>query len=120
MKLEGLKITKILPIEEGTSKAGKSWKKVTFVGETEEQYNNLYAFEMFQGEGKDNVDKFVQFNKEGDVVDVDFNVQCREWNERYFTNLSAWSVWKSDSDNGLNNPDENTGEVDPEDDDLPF
>ena len=48
MKLENLKITKILPVEEGTSKAGKAWKKLTFVGETDEQYNNLYAFEIFQ------------------------------------------------------------------------
>ncbi len=96
MKLENLKITKVLPIEEGTSKAGKSWKKLTFVGETDEQYNNLYAFEIFQGEGKDQVDKFGQFNKEGDLVNVEFNVQCREWQGKYFTSLSAWRVDKSE------------------------
>lgn len=121
MKIEGLKITKVLPLEEGTSKAsGKAWKKVVFVGETSEQYNNLYAFELFQGEGKENVDNFLKFNKEGDLVDVDFNVQCREWEGKYFTSLSAWKVFKSEaeSDNGLNNPDPNTGEVD--EDDLPF
>lgn len=111
MKVEGLKITKILAKEEGTSKAGKEWTKVTFAGETDEEYNNLYAFDVFQGEGKDQVDKFLEYNKEGAVVNVEFNVQCREWQGKYFTSLSAWDIRKSDgvnedapsasSDNGL-------------------
>ena len=94
MKVEQLTITKVLDIESGTSKAGKEWKKVTFVGETDQEYNNLYAFEIFQGEGKDQVDNFNKFNKVGDVVTVEFNVSCREWQGKYFTNLSAWRVEK--------------------------
>ncbi len=93
MKVENLKITKILPVEEGTSKAGKAWKKLTFVGETSEQYNNLYAFELF---GEEKVDNFNKFNKEGESVNVEFNVQCREWNGKYFTSLSAWRIDKAE------------------------
>ena len=95
MKVEQLKIVKVLDTESGTSKAGKAWKKVTFVGETDQEYNNLYAFEIFQGEGKDQVDNFLNYNKEGDVVNVEFNVSCREWQGKYFTNLSAWRVEKA-------------------------
>ena len=59
MQVAGLKITKINEVESGTSKAGKAWKKLTFVGETQEQYNNLYAFELF---GEEKVDSFVKYN----------------------------------------------------------
>ena len=95
MQVANLKITKINEVESGTSKVGKSWKKLTFVGETQEQYNNLYAFELF---GEEKVDNFVKFNKVGDVVDVDFNVSTREWEGRYFTSLSAWKVFKANAE----------------------
>ena len=113
MKVENLKITKISEVQSGTSKAGKDWKKLTFVGETSEQYNNLYAFELF---GEEKVDNFVKFNKEGDSVDVDFNVSTREWEGRYFTSLSAWSIYKAKG---------NTQEIEPalpqdSSDELPF
>ena len=110
MKVEGLKITKILDVESGTSKAGKEWKKLTFVGETSEQYNNLYAFEIF---GAEKVDNFKQYNKEGDSVSVEFNVSCNEWNGKYFTSLSAWRV-ESGSEPVGNEP------IGPEEGDLPF
>ena len=40
MKVTG-KITKISEVQTGTSKAGKEWKKLTFVLETTEDYNNI-------------------------------------------------------------------------------
>ena len=94
MKIEGLKITKVLEVQKGTSKAGKEWQKLTFVGETQEEYNNFYAFELF---GEEKVSNFQKFNKVGDVVDVDFNVSCNEWQGKYFTSLSAWKVFKSEA-----------------------
>ena len=94
MKIEGLKITKVLEVQKGTSKAGKEWQKLTFVGETQEEYNNVYAFELF---GEEKVSNFQKFNKVGDVVDVDFNVSCNEWKDKYFTSLSAWKVFKSEA-----------------------
>jgi hypothetical protein len=94
MKVEGLKITKVLDVQKGTSKAGKEWQKMTFVGETQEEYNNVYAFELF---GEEKVSNFQKFNKVGDVVDVDFNVSCNEWKDKFFTSLSAWKVFKSEA-----------------------
>jgi hypothetical protein len=92
MKVEGLKITKVLDVQKGTSKAGKEWQKVTFVAETSEEYNNLYAFEIF---GEEKVENFNKFNKVGDLVNVEFNVSCNEWQGKYFTSLSAWRVEKA-------------------------
>ena len=91
MKVTG-KITQILEVQEGTSKAGKEWKKLTFVVETTDEYNNVYPFEVF---GEEKVDNFVKFNKVGQQVDVDFNVTANEWEGKYFTSLSAWKVFKA-------------------------
>lgn len=92
MRIDNLTITKINEVESGTSKAGKEWKKLVFVGTTDEQYNNLYAFQLF---GAEKVDNFNKFNKEGNLVNVEFNVDCREWEGKYFTSLSAWRVEKA-------------------------
>ena len=53
-------ITKVLDVESGVSKSDKAWKKVVFTLETTEEYNNLYAFEVF---GEEKVDNFLKFNK---------------------------------------------------------
>ena len=92
MKVTG-KITKILDTQSGTSKAGKDWTKLSFVLETDEDYNNLYCFDVF---GDEKVENFTKFNKVGQDVDVEFNVKCNEWNGKYFTNLDAWKVFKAD------------------------
>ena len=98
MKITG-KITKINEVEKGTTKTDKSWSKVTFLVETTEDYNNLYCFNIFSMDDaeKNNVENFTKFNKVGQEVDVDFNVKTTEWKDRYFTELSAWKVFKSDA-----------------------
>jgi len=89
MKVTG-KITKVLETKEGVSKAGTEWKKTEFLLTTNEEYNNLYCFEIF---GLDKVDAFLKFQKVNDIVEVDFNVKCREWQGKYFTSLEAWKVF---------------------------
>lgn len=110
MKVENLTITKVLDTLSGTSQAGKEWSKLTFVGETPEEYNNTYAFEVF---GKEKVDNFAKYNKVGDVVSVEFNVSCNEWKGKYFTSLSTWRIDKAQA------PQE-TLQDDNGADDLPF
>jgi hypothetical protein len=116
MQINNLKITKVLETVSGTSKKGTDWKKVVFVGETKEEYNNLYAFEIFQSGDKDKVDNFLKYNKEGSIVNVDFNVSTREHEGRYYTSLSAWKISKYEE--------APTGQTDqgnsPEEDNLPF
>lgn len=112
MKVEGLKITKVLDTQSGKSKAGKEWSKLTFVGETEEEYNNLYAFELF---GKEKVENFGKFNKVGDLVNVEFNVSTREWEGKYFTGLQAWRIDKAQDNQGADDVSNHDME-----EDLPF
>ena len=87
------KITKVLDTQKGTSKEGKEWQKLTFILETSEQYNNVYAFEVF---GDEKVENFTKYNKVGDEVKVDFNVSTNEWKDKYFTSLQAWKIFKAD------------------------
>jgi hypothetical protein len=104
------KITKVLEVQTGTSKAGKEWCKTSFILETPEEYNNIYCFEVFGGE---KVENFNKYNKVGDHVQVDFNVKTNEWKDKYFTSLDAWKVFKAEADE--------QPAVDAEvEDDLPF
>ena len=112
MKVTGV-ITKIQPVEEGTSKTGKEWKKLTFVLETSEEYNNIYALEVFSEE---KVDNFVKFNKVGQSVDVEFNVSCNEYKEKYYTSLQAWKIFKAETVNEIPQMEGTINELD----DLPF
>ena len=90
MEIKG-KITKMLELQEGVSASGKSWKKQLFLVQTQEQFNNLYCFEVF---GESQVENLNKFNKVGDEVTVSFNVKTNESNGRYYTTLIAWNIVK--------------------------
>ena len=109
MKVTGV-IKEIGEVTTGISKADKPWKKVTFVLETSEEYNNVYPLEVF---GEEKVDNFLKWNEIGNTVDVDFNVSANEWKGKYFTTLSAWKVFKAEATAKT----ETTEKVE---DDLPF
>lgn len=101
-------ITSISEVKEGTTKAGAAYKAMSFLVDNGEEYNNLFSFDLYQGDGKDNIDKFIQYNSVGMLVDVKFNIRTSEYQGRHFTSLSAWSIFKAEGDA------EGTG------DDLPF
>lgn len=86
------KIIEILPTESGTSKAGTPWKKLTFAIDTNEQYNNIIAFEVF---GDEKVENFIKYNKVGRTVEVEYNISSNKWKDRYFTSASAWKISKA-------------------------
>lgn len=88
MEIQG-KITKILDVVKGQKNDGGEWQKINFLVETDEQYNNLYCFEIF---GVEKVDNFQKYNNVGASVKVSFNVKTNEWQGRYFTSLQAWKV----------------------------
>ena len=89
-------LVKKLDKQSGTSKAGKEWKKLNFVLESKDgEYTNTICFDVF---GEEKVDNFVKFNNVGDNVTVSFNVSSREYNERWYTQTSAWMVKKNTSE----------------------
>jgi len=101
-------IKQVLNVEQGTSKAGKEWKKLNFILETKDgEYTNTICFDVF---GEEKVDNFVKFNNVGDNVTVSFNVSSREYNEKWYTQTSAWMVKKNTSE----------AKLEEAKDDLPF
>jgi hypothetical protein len=93
MELKG-SITKILPLEQGTTKDGKVWQKQNFIVSNNDGYEGkeaIYCFEIF---GEEKAQNFNKFNKLGDNVEVSFNISTNEWQGRYFTSLQSWTVFK--------------------------
>lgn len=102
------KITQINEVLSGNNQKGE-WKKLSFLLDNGEKYNNTFSFDLF---GADKVDTFLKYNKEGKEVDVSFNVNCREYQGRYYTSLDAWKVFTA--------KEMTNAEQQPDRDDLPF
>ena len=116
MKTKGT-ITKILELQKGTSKAGKEWQKQTFIIDTGEQYNNLVAFEIF---GEEKISSILKNNKLNDIVEVEFNISCNEWQGKYFTTLQAWKVWTYSNETHKKADQQQQEAKNNNSDDLPF
>lgn len=86
-------VSSILPVESGTSKAGKEWKKQGFVINTGEQFNPDICFSVF---GEDKL-QMVSELKVGEEVEVFFNLSSREFNGKYYHNIDAWRIEKGDN-----------------------
>lgn len=91
-----LKITKILEQRSGVSKAGNNWVVQEFLTEeTEGNYPKTIAMQVF---GADKVNDFTANYAAGDIVDIDFDIESREYNGRYYTQVSAWKIEKHTTD----------------------
>lgn len=86
----------VLPVESGTSKAGKEWQKQQFIVANNDGYEGreqIFCFEVF---GDEKVENLAKYHKEGDAVTVKFNISTNEWKGKYFTSLSAWRIEKAE------------------------
>lgn len=80
------RIAQILPLEQGVSKAGNSWRKQVFILETQDQYPRKVAISLLN----DNIDKYAI--QVGMVVTANIEIESREWNGKWFTEVRAWQV----------------------------
>lgn len=87
MEIQG-KIIVALPEVSGTSRAGNAWKKREYVLETHDSYPKKVFFNLF-GERADQYPLNV-----GDEVTVSFDLESREFNGRWYTDVRAWKVEK--------------------------
>ena len=86
MELAG-KVIAVLEPRGGVSKAGNEWKAQEYVIETHDQYPKRMCFEVFGAE------KIQQFNIQvGEELNVSFDVDARQWNDRWFNTIRAWKV----------------------------
>lgn len=87
MEITG-KIILALPEVSGTSKAGNAWKKREYVLETQETYPRKVFFNFFG----DRVDQFPL--QVGEVATISFDIESREFNGRWYTDIRAWKAEK--------------------------
>ena len=85
MEIQG-KVIVVLPERSGTSQRGNQWRSISYVLETQEQYPKKLAFDVTN-------DKIDQLNIQlGEILTVQFDINAREYNGRWFNSVNAWNV----------------------------
>jgi hypothetical protein len=88
MEIKG-KVKNVLPVESGAGKNGKEWKRQDFIVEfMDGEYSKILALTA----RTDNTLKAVNDLKSGMDVTVQFNIESREYNGKYYTNATAWKI----------------------------
>ncbi len=87
MEITG-KIIAVLPASSGTSaRTGNPWMSQDYVIETHDQYPRKCCFRVF---GQDKIQNFnIQV---GEEMTVSFDIDCHEYNGRWFNDIRAWQV----------------------------
>ena len=117
MEING-KIIELLPEKSGQSANG-TWRKQEYILETTRQYPKKVCF-MAWG---DKIDQFAI--KQGESLVVSVDLESREYNGRWYTDVKAWKVSRHGTpDYSQSQPQSNMDEVpdirDNSDDDIPF
>ncbi len=89
MELSG-KIVNILPLQTGESKNG-TWKKQEFILETPGQYPKSVCISVWG----DKIDQMPL--RAGETVTAYIDVESREYNNRWYTEVKAWKVMSGNS-----------------------
>jgi len=110
------KVIEILPAQSGTSRNGE-WRKQEFILEIPGQYPKQVCVVQWG----DNIEKFGI--TAGETVTAHIDLQSREYNGRWYTDVKAWKIARSGDAEGPPQTDgepwpESSGEA--EDDGLPF
>ena len=79
------KITKILPLQSGVSKAGNEWKKQDIIIQTAESYPKTVCITLW---GNTIDDKL----KQEDSIKASIDIESREFNGKWYTTVKAWKI----------------------------
>lgn len=117
MQLSG-KLIQLLPAQTGQGKNGP-WKKQEVIIETDGNYPKKVCI-AFWGDKAD--EKILQV---GNMLQIDFDIESREYNGKWYTDVKAWKAEVAGSASGNSNDDDmptpqvNEPPIDREND-LPF
>ena len=110
------KLTQLLPVQTGAGKNGE-WKKQDIIVETEGQYPKKVCISIWG-------DKINEAQLQiGNVLKIDFDIESREYNSKWYTDVKAWKidVFDTSTQNATdNNVDTAAFVPNSEDDVLPF
>ena len=109
-----VELVKSLPMKSG-EKNGKKWQNIQLIFRTLGEYPKEICFKIFKSEIIDNLKHY----KAGDIVDVKFNLESKEYNQNYYTDATIWFMKKSENTETQTTQTTEKQEV-PKQDDLPF
>lgn len=110
------RVTQVLDEQSGTGKNGP-WRKQDFILEAEGRYPKPVCITQWG----DDIDSFGV--KEGERLTAHVDIQSREYNGRWYTDVKAWRVTRdeaSDAAPPAAAPDEPWPDPSASDEDLPF
>ena len=111
------KLVQVLPLQKGTGKNGE-WKKQDIIVETSGQYPKKVCISIWGDKINESVLQV------GNMLNISFDVESREYNGRWYTDVKAWKTEVAGSAGGGTNNyvDEMPTDVQYSDekDDLPF
>lgn len=111
MEIKGTIISDLGQVS-GQGKNGE-WLKREYVIETQGNYPKKVCFEMWNDS--------IQDLPIGSIVTAHIDVESREYNERWYTNIKAWKVDVNGSQSTQPQQEAPSIDIEPEeDDDLPF
>ena len=90
MEVKG-KIIQKFDLQSGTSKAGNPWKKQNYLLETLDSFPKKIYFDFF-GDRADQYPLNV-----GDTINLSFDIESREYQGRYYTDIRGWKAEKIDA-----------------------
>jgi len=79
------RLIKVLPPITGNGRNG-TWKRQDFIVETTSQYPKKVCISTWGD--KINIEQF----QEGSMLNISFDAESREYNNRWYTDLKAWKV----------------------------
>lgn len=106
------KLVQLLPLQQGQGKNG-TWKKQDVIVETEGQYPKKVCISIWG----DKIDQRVL--QPGNMLKIDFDVESREYNGRWYTDVKAWKVEGAGAPSSAPAQDYYP-DMPPGEDDLPF
>lgn len=96
------KITHILPLQSGTSQNGKDWQKIQFVvKEDKAEHAQSMVFTMMDTK---KIEDFLKYQKVGHTVEVSFNLNAREYKDKWYADVTAWKVFGAKKDDTNDDP----------------
>lgn len=79
------KLVQLLPLQTGTGKNGQ-WKKQDIIVETSGQYPKKICVSVWG----DKIDE--KKLKPGHMLKIDIDIESREYNSRWYTDVKAWKI----------------------------
>ncbi len=86
------KLIQLLPLQSGTGRNGE-WRKQDIIVETQDQYPKKICISLWG-----NKFQHVSLNS-GELYTIDFDVESREFNGRWYTDVKAWRIEAQNTQN---------------------